>query len=250
MYNKNRCIENIYRKAKEKGIKIGELEEAAGMSKGYLSRVNKPEYIGSPPIEMLDFIANQLGVGIDYLVNYSTEDLTTDEQFLMQFIDRLSRLTLRDKLEWIPETKSILAANDHQEVENPMVTVSTIYSKDNEEKYVGHIYRSGFYDGDTSVANSCYHADLGESGTVFVNAVSYLIPVDERYYTYREEKGVIEMYLVHSGTQPLCSSYYVSEATGKAIRNLYRLIESIPSRIALSDSTKSALQRFMDLEDK
>ena len=46
MYDKARCLNNIYALAKERGIKIGDLEESAGVSKGYLSRVAKPDYQG------------------------------------------------------------------------------------------------------------------------------------------------------------------------------------------------------------
>ena len=44
MYDKARCLNNIYALAKERGIKIGDLEESAGVSRGYLSRVAKPDY--------------------------------------------------------------------------------------------------------------------------------------------------------------------------------------------------------------
>ena len=79
MYDKTRCLNNIYALAKERGIKIGDLEESAGVSRGYLSRVAKPDYQGSPPIEMLDAVAKQLGVGIDYLVNYSPDAFSESE---------------------------------------------------------------------------------------------------------------------------------------------------------------------------
>ena len=70
MYEKSRCIANIYDVAKKKNIKIGDLEESCGVSRGYLSRVNKPDYIGSPSIEVLDAIAARLGVGLDYIVSF------------------------------------------------------------------------------------------------------------------------------------------------------------------------------------
>ena len=96
MFDKTRCINNIYSLAKERGIKIGDLEEGSGMSKGYLSRVAKPDYQGSPSIEMLDAVARQLGVGIDFLVNFDPDTLSENEQFVMKFVDKLKKRVNKD----------------------------------------------------------------------------------------------------------------------------------------------------------
>ena len=89
MFDKKRCIDNIYVLAKEQGMKIGDLEEKAGVSKGYLSRINKEENTSIPGIDLLASIADQFHVGIDYLVDCQLDTLTTNERFVLQFIDRL-----------------------------------------------------------------------------------------------------------------------------------------------------------------
>ena len=53
MFDKKRCIENIYTIAKEKNIKIGDLEEKAGVSKGYLSRINKEDSSSVPGVDLI-----------------------------------------------------------------------------------------------------------------------------------------------------------------------------------------------------
>ena len=250
MFDKIRCIENIYKIAKEKGIKIGELEEKAGISKGYLSRVTKPDYQGSPSIEVLDSIANQLEVGIDFIVNYSHDALTPNEEFVAKFIDKITRRTMAGKVEWIPETSSILNAEDNSEVDNPMVSVTRDYSAEENCWYDCHVYRSRLFEGRVRVNDLCYHAVISARSVIYINAVQYYFRKDGKYGGWDEESGIFELYLVNGNSvQPLCSSYYVDESIKDAIRNLYAAIASVPSRIALTHSMKSELQEFINLED-
>ncbi len=245
MFDKTRCINNIYALAKEKGIKIGDLEEGSGMSKGYLSRVAKPDYQGSPSIEMLDAVARQLGVGIDFLVNFDPEALSANEQFVMQFVDKLSTLTEAEKMEWLYETMGTLNAEDDSEVDNPLVSVTKQYSDDFDRWYDTHEYSSAIYDNYVTVSGTCYHAQLPTSHAhVYLNMVTY-------HNTPRNEKlenkayDIIEMYLVEKTVQPICSTYYVSEELKNAVSNLYQMISSVPSKIALSQSARSTMDFFI-----
>ena len=86
MFEKAVCIDNIYALAKDKGLKIGDMEEKAGASKGYLSRLNKEGNTAVPPIDFLNSIADQLGVSLDFLVNYKKDQLTEGEDFLLKFL--------------------------------------------------------------------------------------------------------------------------------------------------------------------
>ena len=216
MYDKARCLNNIYALAKERGIKIGDLEESAGVSKGYLSRVAKPDYQGSPPIEMLDAAAKQLGVGIDYLVNYSPDAFSESEQFVMRFIDKLARQTEAGKLEWLYETEATLTAED-----------SAIYEKA------------------VTVSGTCYHAKLPNTqAQVWLNKVTYH-GTPRNAYLENVTRDVIEVYLTDPGVQPICSTYYVSEELKNAVNTLYLQAASSPSRIALPQAVRSTMDAFL-----
>ena len=253
MFDKTRCINNIYALAKERGVKIGDMEEKAGMSKGYLSRVSKPDYQGSPSIEMLDSIASQLGVGIDFLVNYSTDTLSENEQFVMKFIDRLIQQTLAGKLEWQMETAANLNGDDASKVENPLVTVTKNYSPEADEWYYTHVYGSGIHEGGATICGTCYYAQLSTTqAKVFLNKVTYHnVKTDEPYRDY--EHNVIEVYLYEQTVQtvqPVCSTFYVVEELKKMVCNLYQAAASVPSKIGLSPSARSTMEFFMRYGDK
>lgn len=245
MFEKTRCINNIYSLAKERGVKIGDLEEGSGVSKGYLSRVAKPDYQGSPSIEMLDAIAHQLGVGIDFLVNYDPDSLSSNEQFVMRFIDKLSTQTETEKMEWLYETMGTLTADDNSKVDNPLVSVKKEFSDELNRWYDTHEYSSAIYEGYVTITGTCYHAKLSTShAEVYLNHVMYHnTPRNEKLQNYAED--IIEVYLVDKTVQPICSTFYVSDELRNAVDNLYQMISSTPSKIALSQSTRSTMDFFI-----
>lgn len=239
MYDKARCLNNIYSLAKERGIRIGDLEESAGVSRGYLSRVAKPDYQGSPPIEMLDAVAKQLGVGIDYLVNYSPDAFSESERFVMRFIDKLARQTEAGKLEWLYETEATLTAEDDSRVDNPLVRPVRKQQKDT------HEYRSAIYEKDATVSGTCYHAKLPNTqAQVWLNKVTYH-GTPRNAYLENVTRDVIEVYLTDPGVQPICSTYYVSEELKNAVNTLYLQAASSPSRIALPQAVRSTMDAFL-----
>lgn len=247
MFDKKRCIENIYALAKEKGLKIGDIEEKAGVSKGYLSRINKEDSTSIPTIDLLASIAEQLGVGIDFLVNFPRGVLSPNEEFVYQFIDKLMRGTMAGKLDWVVETVGILSEDTDSPVSNPLVRTTKNYSDEAEVWYDTHAYTSAIYsDGGTEVVGNCYHAALPTSRmTVYLNSIRYFIPVEGERFASTRTEDVIEVYLVTDGVKPLCSTYYVCDEIKKAVNDLYTAVSSAPSRIGLEDATKQSMKFFM-----
>jgi len=251
MFNKKQCINNIYMLAKKKGIKIGELEETAGVSKGYLARINKDDSNSVPSIELLDSIASRLKVGIDFLVNFSDTELSPNEQFVYQFIDGLMQKTLSGKLDWLYETQSILDADNDAPVKNPLVSITKNYADDADEWYDTHVYRSGIYgDSWTNIDGNCYYTEIKTnngftSSTVYLNKVRYNDPSVGSIFN---EIPAIEVYLVSDGDiHPICSTYYVTESLANAINNLYDAVASVPSRITLDPKARKTMKDFIDL---
>ena len=64
-FDKSKCLGNIYHLVKERGLKIGDLEDQAGVSIGYLSRLNKDDNKSTPGIEFLLAVAQVLNVSLD-----------------------------------------------------------------------------------------------------------------------------------------------------------------------------------------
>lgn len=251
MFDKKRCIDNIYALAKAKGLKIGDIEEKAGVSKGYLSRINKEDSTSIPTVDLLASIAEQLGVGIDFLVNFPRGTLSPNEEFVYQFIDKLMRGTIAGKLEWVGETRGVLEADTGDAVKNPLVHITKDYSDDANVWYDTHEYTSGIYSGENVIIiGDCFYADLPSTRMrVFLNSVRYYVPNEDARFPRTGYADVIEVYLVTDGVKPLCSTFYVCDEIKKAVGDLYTAVSSAPSRIGLEKATKSSMQFFMDHVD-
>lgn len=241
--NKEKLIENIYSIAKKKNIKIGDLEENAQVSKGYLSRVNKGAVVANPPVDVLASIAEQLGVSVDFLLNYDPEKVTDSENYIIKFLDKLSQMTNKSELDWILETSTFLNEDSDREVDNPLISVIDSYSAEFDKLYKTHQFSSNF-NGETYsvVSGNCYHVTLPESRTtVYLMAVEY-----GNNSRFAQDDKALELYLYDKVTlTPMCSSFYARDGIAGQMYDLYASIENRVSRIGLDNHAKNILDEFL-----
>lgn len=241
--NKERLIENIYSLAKKKDIKIGDLEEKAQVSKGYLSRVSKGAVKANPPVDVLAAIADELEVSVDFLLDYDPNKVTDSEDYIIKFIDKLLRLTNKSELDWILETSTYLNEDSDREVDNPLISVVENYTPEFDKFYKTHQYSSNF-NGETytNVAGNCYHVSLPGSFSVV-----YLMSVEYGSNTrFGQDKKALELYLYDKNSiTPLCSSFYARDGIAGQMRDLYASIENRISRIGLDSHAKNILDNFL-----
>lgn len=103
--NTQQIVENIYTLAKQRKIKIMDLEQAAGVSVGYLSKMNKPA--ARLPLDVVSSIAGDFGMTVDALINYDPTGATNQEKKIVKLFDKLIADTNADKLEWNVYLKDI-----------------------------------------------------------------------------------------------------------------------------------------------
>lgn len=240
MFNKELCINNIYNLAKQQGIKIGDLEEKAGVSRGYLSRINKPEG-ASPSIETLSSIAEQLGTSVDYLINYDTNSLSINGVMIIDFVEKLLANTTLARQEWSRDPFDILTKQSY----NKFDLVHPLFDEqiDEDDNFGGHWVYSyeyhSLFDQRAYIAGDCYHARLDYDTTV------YLMCVDSREH---ELMGInYELYLLVGKTiKPLCSTCFLGERIFDRISKLYSVLDSLYSHIGVDPVTKSVMQKYIN----
>ena len=97
----NRIQKNVNHLIQIQGLKKADVEKAAGVSPGYLSRFSRKTGCGSlPSLQFITSISNQLGVSIDDLVR---RDLTSVSQDMLQPLAVLEKLfseTKNGELSW------------------------------------------------------------------------------------------------------------------------------------------------------
>ena len=89
-----KIVNNIYAKAKELEVKIGDIEKEIPVSVGYFSRFLKDDNHSIPSIESLHVAANKLNVTIDFLL-FSNFTGMNEEELLIQ--EKISALCLKTK---------------------------------------------------------------------------------------------------------------------------------------------------------
>lgn len=220
----------IYHFAKEKGIKISDIEEEAGVSKGYLSRFNQNESDKVPSLDVVIAASELLGVSIDLLVNYEPKEMTDREEYLLKLISKLKRDTIRDNLEWVVEKRSYL----EEEVLTGMSIHPLFKPNPRSKRQITLISEN-----EVQPAGDCFHAELFSSDiTLYIMCVNS--PGSDR-------KNDFEIYL-YDRTEPveqLCSTASISGEVARSIRELYMLIIENRSNINLSRNTRNKLDKYM-----
>lgn len=262
MFDKKLCMDNIYYLAKEKGVKIGDLEKGAGLSTGYLSKLSKEGNTAVPGIDSLLEIANALSISIDALVSIDFRVLNSNEKYFEAFIEKLIRGTDSGKVTWEIEGGAFLNSNNTGDnFVHPLFlpTPSAIPDPVTGElvDYIANVYQSRFLRFNSRIHfSNCYHCELGEGGDIF-----YMMKInpDKRNYPERSIEEImekpeviyeeVELYIVDRNeiVKPLCSTYSVGEEMRKIIAKLYSKVSGTGNYINLSSDTKSIIDDFMNL---
>ncbi len=246
-FDKRRCMSAIYAIAKEKGVKIGDLEKEAGVSTGYLSKLNKEENTSSPSIELLVAAARLLGVTVDMLIYSEYEGLSANEKYVLKFMDKLVNDTLSGELQWEKETKKQLLNVDcgydqgEAYAAHPLFDVKEVPIEEGRYR-LEPCYCSRFFpEGDTLIAGDGFHAALSPS-----DAELYIMKVDNEIANMEIGYDQFEVYLVNRGSvKPLGCSDFVCGEISRQIQNLYKVIVDADSNLGINDEVKGIIDLYM-----
>lgn len=256
-FDKRRCMSAIYAIAKEKGVKIGDLEKEAGVSTGYLSKLNKEENTSLPSIELLVAAARLLGVTIDMLIYSEYEGLSANERYMLKFLDKLINQTLSGELQWEKETKKQLLnvgcdyMGDEAYAEHSLFEAVRVKDTDDyefpESSHLEACYYSRFYsDGETKIAGDGFHAVLSPS-----DAELYIMKVENEESHMEIGYDQFEVYLVNRGNvKPLGCSDFVCGEVSRQIRNLYKVIVDADSNLGINDEVKGIIDLYMNEDEE
>lgn len=234
-FDKKRCLANIYFLAKEKNIKIGDLETAAGVSTGYLSRINKEDNETNPSVELLIAVASELGVSLDALINYEFDKQTSTEIYLLKFVEKLTQDTLNADYPWEKESKATFAEleNNHNNyVQHPLFLGFDPY----DEQATNIHYNSHFGNGEIVIGGDCFNAEMPDGTRI------YLMRVTRRPI----EVSGFELYLVQGNvTTPLCTDT-MPGGFAEALTNLYAAAVESCKHIKLDTKVRGIIDAFME----
>jgi len=229
-YNKITCINNIYYIAKEKNIKIGDLESVAGVSSGYLSRLAKEGNESNASIDTLDSIANTLGVSLDLLISYDFTELSGTEKYMIDFLNKMINQTKENNIKW--EYYTLKKFYDYED-ETQIIT-SKIRVNDYNNGY-------SYY----SLFRQCNLKMIDEIYLYYIDTLNYIILSK---VNNEKNETAYEMYLdkISYGVDTLCSSHDgTNKIFSKLLEELYILVQKQVRQPSLNEYTKEILDAFM-----
>jgi transcriptional regulator with XRE-family HTH domain len=251
-FSKQLMLDNIYFLLKEFGKKISELETDAGVSPGYISRISK-EGNAKPGIEFIIKVANSLNISIDTLLNLNLTEMTPTERYLVSFIEKLTKDTLDDKLDWNRESKDRLNRAEpdiNMNSDHPLLSYETFY-EESECEYPEEVSRvvfvSNTFDCRTAINGDCFNLRLKNGSILYVMNISKSVYNMNDPAAFAKE---IWMYTPGAGANFLCSDRGTSPLA-VLVDNLYTSVSELMKRSRIKKELKYVIDAFMkdDLSD-
>lgn len=249
IFDKNNCISLIYDLARSRDIKIGQLEENAGLSKGYLARALNGDSTFSPPASSLVSIASQLGVTVDFLLNGIERDkLTSNEQYILNFVETLRNETLNGKIDW----------KTHSSINRLFGQIRTTWSniKDNDKSSAEYLYYKIISCNDNKfnqVVGDIFSVSLPNTEDVIyiTKVLNDIVINDENFNIDNYGDDIDYQLLINQGckTSIICSTVMLNDKLKQAIIELYYLIRENNSKIELNKDIRNSIDSFMKTTD-
>lgn len=236
-FDKSLCLSNIYYLAKLKNVKIGDLENKAGVSAGYLSRLNKEDNTSSPSIECITSMAAELQVSLDVLVGVDLQSITKTEEYIICFIEKVTRDTDDGVLVWDKESAQQLNNLNWQRGEDHPLFYPP-YDEDGNAISDDLFYQPVNKDLETvTINNPCFHAELCENTTIYIMSTT----------ANGITETILDIYLVDNGRNaPLCSTENYNPAIALAIRTLYEHITESTKHAQLRPEVKEIIECYLE----
>lgn len=251
-FNKKLMLDNIAVLLSESGIKVGELENEAGVSAGYISRLTK-DGAGKPGIEFIMNAAEALKVSIDTLLYIDLAGLTPTERYLISFLEKLKKDTAEDKLEWIrysADSLNRMEPNYDSSVDHPLFSYET-FMEAGEGDYPDEVSRVVFtshtFDVHTYITGDCFSLRLKNG------AMLYLMDISKSVHRVNDPNAFAKevwMYKPQVGGQYMCSNRDNSPLSA-LVDDLYAVVKEFSKHPKIMKGLQEAIDAFMrdDLED-
>ncbi len=216
-------VDNIYKLAKLRGVKISTLEECAGVGAGYFSRFRKDKDDSEvdknrslPSTEVLSAIADKLGTTIDILINLDFTNLKDAELTIITFLDCLAIATEENKYIWQADT-----------FKKMLETPTYCYMRDFPLR---RIYKEDYPTGGQYKRSSFYSLFLEED----VALEGKIYRLTHKGTTYILVKVSLEDYSNLNPLERACTSYYELYAVKNAQMKKITSVEILSSETTIS----------------
>lgn len=250
-FDKVQCLQNIRALMKKSDVKIGQIENKAGVRVGYMSRIEKPGSTTDPSLQFIATAAKMLNVTVDELLYSKITDLSEDEQTVKGFLSDLLDDTFKRNIHWSKLAHDILSRvhTPYEDVNafHPLLSTDPedydIQGNPNSTRFISKFYPES----KIRVKDGTYHALI--SG---IKAEIYIVwctaEVEDKYIPGRD---FFEIYLVdcESNLNPICTTVGAAPQICAVINELYKAAVSNSSQVYLNDTAKGLISQYRQLKD-
>ena len=249
--DKETILSNVKRIAKEKNVKIGDIENDSGNSIGYMARLSKANSLALPNTDFIITASKLLNVSLDEILKKPSKPFNSKEQIIDEFSKKIYKLTEEEKINWgktskerfqgysgsKKSTKYPLAEIDVGEYVDSYGDISTGLI----EVYKSSFGESGYVDLEGDIA----FASFDESGNKI-----YIAPVKYRKDNKTpSEKVIYEIYITDKNDKnikPLCNTENVIDEIETIVEKLYKEAVMKSTNINVDEDTESILKSFLE----
>ena len=248
-------LRNIYTLAKEKGVRIGDLETRCGVSVGYLARFRQDKKQDLPGMEFVIRAAAVLDTSLDFLLFFDYALASENEKYLARFIGRLSADTAVDRLLWQPDPgcfplRSEITSDTPLHPDHPLI----MYDQDLVLKgiYKEH-YHSPFHPRAKNLYPlAAWRASISDTSDVLlVRITREPSETDERDNAAEKQAEAweeLELYILNNENDldTLChTNMSVNGILDESLKHLFRSVELFLRPQAPADWTRTAIDNYM-----
>lgn len=250
-FDKKVMLENISYLIREKERKIGELETEAGVSAGYISRIQK-DASAKPGIDFVVRIAAALNMTVDTLLFTNLVALTPTERYLISFIEKLKGDTSSDKLSWNRESReelNNLTADDNGYVDHNLFEIKTFVLDDldlYEQQITKVAFQSQSFGCSNFIDDDCYNLRMKN------DTILYLMHIEKCSHPSADpDAHAIELWMYDGRKAHFLCSDRSSPELSTLIHDMYFIVGEYAKHPKLNKELRRAIDAFMqdDLED-
>ncbi|MDO4325447.1 MAG: helix-turn-helix transcriptional regulator [bacterium] len=266
-FDKKILMNNISYLLKRKNKRIGDLESEIGVSKGYISRINKKSNGVAAGIDIVYKIAQALEVSVDVLISVDLQIVDDKEIYLLNLLKSFQKKTENREIFWNKhEPRSIASMLAGKEYTNiPMLHT---HPDDRNERFDDYeyisrkIYVSSFLGTGLDLGDD--NNRVGPWFTLEIDDLNTVYLTDVMKYSHKGESSeVLEMYIYTSeyyeeydedgsgssgythSLVPLCCSAKMGENIDAAMTALYKTVCNHQNDIHIPVNLKEVLDKFM-----
>ena len=263
--DKKRIVDNISFFAKEQNRKVGEIEEAIGVSQGYLSKLSKPSSKQMPSLETVCRLADLFGVSVNDLIFTDFPIFTKGDRQVHDFLETLIKQTADEETVW--ELVDYNEAVYNHKNGNDTSVAGKVFDLENGEEifpidfadckqYLKQPLISNIFSGDkTYLLGDCYRKKLDDFNSIYVlQGIHISVETDELETLYL-------IILNHETTESLygnygdpddrqCTQLMISEPSGSnnnpaSVQVLYDTIRAHEGNYHLTPLAVDAISTYL-----